>query len=47
MVAVGGNREAARIKGVKVSGIIFSVYVITGSCDRGDPVPAGSRARRR
>ena len=32
MVAVGGNREAARIAGVKVSRIIFSVYVITGLC---------------
>ena len=32
VVAVGGNREAARIAGVKVSRIIFSVYVITGLC---------------
>jgi len=31
-VAVGGNREAARIAGVKVSRIVFSVYVITGLC---------------
>ena len=32
VVAVGGNREAARIAGVKVSRIIFSVYVISGLC---------------
>jgi ribose transport system permease protein len=32
VIAVGGNREAARIAGVKVSRIIFSVYVITGLC---------------
>ena len=32
VVAVGGNREAARIAGVKVSRIIFSVYVISGIC---------------
>ncbi|HEX5617626.1 MAG TPA: ABC transporter permease [Solirubrobacteraceae bacterium] len=32
VVAVGGNREAARIAGVKVSRIVFSVYVITGLC---------------
>jgi len=32
VVAVGGNREAARIAGVKVSRIVFSVYVISGLC---------------
>jgi ribose/xylose/arabinose/galactoside ABC-type transport system permease subunit len=32
VVAVGGNREAARIAGVKVSRIIFSVYVLSGIC---------------
>jgi ribose transport system permease protein len=32
VVAVGGNREAARIAGVKVSRIVFSVYVLTGLC---------------
>ena len=32
VVAVGGNREAARIAGVKVSRIIFSVYVLSGLC---------------
>jgi ribose transport system permease protein len=32
VVAVGGNREAARIAGVKVSRIVFSVYVISGFC---------------
>ena len=50
VVAVGGNREAARIAGVKVKRIIFSVYVISGICvgDRGDPASAaGWRARRR
>ena len=31
-VAVGGNPEAARIAGVKVPWIVFSVYVITGIC---------------
>jgi ribose transport system permease protein len=30
VVAVGGNREAARIAGVPVRRIIFSVYVMTG-----------------
>ena len=30
VVAVGGNREAARIAGVPVRRIIFSVYVLTG-----------------
>ena len=32
VVAVGGNRDAARIAGVKVARIVFSVYVITGIC---------------
>ena len=30
VVAVGGNREAARIAGVPVRRIVFSVYVVTG-----------------
>ena len=30
VVAVGGNREAARIAGVPVRRIIFSVYVLSG-----------------
>lgn len=32
VVAVGGNREAARIAGVNVRTIVFSVYVISGLC---------------
>jgi ribose transport system permease protein len=32
VVAVGGNREAARIAGVKVRRIVFSVYVLSGLC---------------
>jgi ribose transport system permease protein len=32
VVAVGGNPEAARIAGVKVQRIIFSVYVLIGVC---------------
>ena len=32
VVAVGGNREAARIAGVNVPRIVFSVYVISGIC---------------
>ena len=32
VVAVGGNREAARIAGVKVRRILFSVYVLSGIC---------------
>ena len=32
VVAVGGNREAARIAGVKVQRIVFSVYVLSGIC---------------
>src|SRR4051794_12638774 len=32
VVAVGGNTEAARIAGVKVNRIVFSVYVFSGIC---------------
>lgn len=32
VVAVGGNTEAARIAGVKVSRILFSVYALSGIC---------------
>jgi ribose transport system permease protein len=32
VVAVGGNTEAARIAGVKVNRILFSVYVLSGVC---------------
>jgi ribose transport system permease protein len=32
VVAVGGNTEAARIAGVKVNRIVFSVYVLSGVC---------------
>jgi ribose transport system permease protein len=32
VVAVGGNPEAARIAGVKVKRIIFSVYLLSGIC---------------
>jgi ribose transport system permease protein len=32
VVAVGGNPEAARIAGVKVQRIVFSVYVLSGIC---------------
>ena len=32
VVAVGGNPEAARIAGVKVKRILFSVYVLSGIC---------------
>src|SRR3712207_1201404 len=32
VVATGGNPEAARIAGVKVQRIIFSVYVLMGAC---------------
>jgi ribose transport system permease protein len=32
VIAVGGNREAARIAGVRVPWIVFSVYVISGIC---------------
>ena len=32
VIAVGGNREAARIAGVNVTRIVFSVYVLSGIC---------------
>jgi ribose transport system permease protein len=32
VVAVGGNREAARIAGIPVRRIVFSVYVLSGIC---------------
>ncbi|MDX1510441.1 MAG: ABC transporter permease [Nitriliruptorales bacterium] len=32
VVAVGGNREAARISGIRVNRIVFSVYVLSGLC---------------
>jgi ribose transport system permease protein len=32
VVAVGGNREAARIAGINTQRIIFSVYVVAGLC---------------
>ena len=32
VVAVGGNREAARIAGIRVRPIVFSVYVLVGLC---------------
>ena len=32
VVAVGGNREAARIAGLRVRPILFSVYVLIGLC---------------
>ena len=32
VVAVGGNPEAARIAGVKMKRILFSVYVLSGIC---------------
>jgi ribose transport system permease protein len=32
VVAVGGNREAARIAGIRVRPILFSVYVLVGAC---------------
>jgi ribose transport system permease protein len=32
VIAVGGNREAARISGIRVDRIIFSVYAISGLC---------------
>jgi ribose transport system permease protein len=32
VVAIGGNTEAARIAGVKVNRILFSVYVLSGIC---------------
>ena len=32
VIAVGGNREAARIAGINTKRIIFSVYVLSGFC---------------
>ena len=32
VIAVGGNREAARIAGIRVRPIVFSVYVVVGLC---------------
>ncbi len=32
VIAVGGNREAARIAGINTERIIFSVYVVSGIC---------------
>jgi len=32
VIAVGGNREAARIAGIRVRPIVFSVYVLVGLC---------------
>ncbi|HWM84563.1 MAG TPA: ABC transporter permease [Kofleriaceae bacterium] len=32
IVAVGGNREAARIAGIRVRPILFSVYLLVGLC---------------
>jgi len=32
VIAVGGNREAARIAGIRPERIVFSVYVLTGLC---------------
>jgi ribose transport system permease protein len=32
VIAVGGNREAARIAGIRVRPILFSVYVLVGVC---------------
>jgi ribose transport system permease protein len=32
VIAVGGNREAARIAGIRVRSILFSVYVLVGLC---------------
>ncbi len=32
VVAVGGNREAARIAGIRVKQIVFSVYALVGFC---------------
>jgi ribose transport system permease protein len=32
VIAVGGNREAARIAGIRVRPILFSVYVLVGLC---------------
>jgi ribose transport system permease protein len=32
VVAVGGNREAARIAGIRTSSIVTSVYIVSGLC---------------
>ena len=32
VIAIGGNREAARIAGIRVRPIVFSVYVVVGLC---------------
>jgi len=32
VIAVGGNREAARIAGIRVRPIVFSVYLLVGLC---------------
>lgn len=32
VIAVGGNREAARIAGIRVRPIVFSVYLVVGLC---------------
>jgi ribose transport system permease protein len=32
VIAVGGNREAARIAGIRVRWILFSVYLLSGLC---------------
>lgn len=32
VIAVGGNREAARIAGIRVRPILFSVYLVVGLC---------------
>ena len=42
VVAVGGNREAARIAGIRPSSIVTSVYVLSGLCvGTGRGAPAG------
>ena len=47
VVAVGGNREAARIAGVPVRRIIFSVYVLSGlPRRRGDGAPLRTARKR-
>ena len=50
VVAVGGNREAARIAGVPVRKMIFSVYVLWPACSPASPrccCARGSGAPRR
>jgi ribose transport system permease protein len=32
LYAVGGNREASRLAGIRVNGVTMSVYVISGAC---------------